>query len=354
MNGRGLWVLDTGGGMRRVADLAHNPEIRTMVWSPDSAWVAFIDESAPGFSLNVVKRDGTAQHSPATKRVGTAIAWTTDDRLLFTQIEDEAAWRHGLYAFDPRGGPAVPVSPPGESTGALVGALPGGRVLTAADGFHVIYLDGSPTEHTFDPGINSGTLDPTGRRVAYAKYGGPATILDLQTQTTVTLGTGGGPRGGIVGWSPDGRLLAADVDGRTALYRTDGSVAGTLPSGFYPSFSRRGDQVAGRGPYPADGSLPEFEVVGVSGSVRRVVKAAVMSWTWAPGELLAYSTLGFDPLTYYERDDAAVCIVDVDGGTRRLATFRRASMPMAMAWAPDGATLAVVQPTDPETPLQQG
>jgi hypothetical protein len=346
-------VLDTGGGMRRVADLAHNAEIRRMIWSPDSTWVAFIDESAPGFSLTVVKRDGTAQHSPATKRVGTAIAWTTDGRLLFTQVEDEAAWRHGLYIFDPRGGPAVPVGPPGEPAGALVGVLPGGRILTAADGFHVIHLDGSPTEHTFDPGVNSGVLDPTGRRVAYAKYNGPTTILDLQTRSTITLGTASGPQGGIAGWSPDGRLLAADIDGRTGLYRPDGTVAGTLPSGFHPAFSPRGDQVAGTH-LPADGSPPEFEIVDVAGSGRRVVKARVMHWTWAPGQLLAYSTLGFDLETYHERDDAAVCLVDAAGGTRRLVTFRRASVPFVLAWAPDATTLAVVQPTNPDQPLQQG
>ena len=327
----GVYTVDASGRLVRLADLGENELVRKLLWSPDGRWVAYRNDDN---ALAIIRHDGSGRIGVVGVHDAT---WTRDNRLVFTDSS-------GLHLLDPAtGGTVKNLTPAGEASGALVGLLADGRVLTASNGFMVTSLDGTKGERTdYDIGITWGTIDPTGQRIVYGKYGEPLTILDWSTKRTVAVGASGGPTGGFIAWSPDGSMLAADVDGSTAVFRTDGRVVHRFPAGFFPVWSPRSDALAAGG--------ADLRVFDLSGNQTHGVAAPSQTSAWNPAPSIAFGTLGSDPQHYFMYNDSALCTLDSHGTLRRLATLRRAALAYSMSWSPDGTTLAFTVPTNPDAP----
>jgi hypothetical protein len=327
----GVFTVDTAGRLRRLTDLGENQLVRRLDWSRDGRWLAFGRDDGP---FTVIGRDGGG----VTDLAGVyGWAWTADNRLVISDHD-------GLAVLDPAAGaPAKRLTPPNWTGGSLAGLLADGRILVAANGFATVNLDGTAGERTdYDIGITSGTVDPTGRRVAYAKYDGPLRILDWATRTTVTLSAGGGPSGGFLAWSPDGSMLLADVDGATSAYRVDGTLVHRFGPGFFPAWAPGADAVAGGG---ASGRM-----VDLRGNELHRIGAPAQTIAWAPAAEVAFGTMGYDPQRYFLHNESAVCSLDRAGTTHRLVTLRRAALVYSLSWSPDGTTLAFAVPSNPDAP----
>jgi TolB protein len=130
-------------------------------------------------------------------------------------------------------------------------------------------------------------------------------------------------------WSPDGRRIAFDLDGRIGVMDADGGNVELLSfpgvPASRPAWSPGGDQLVFQG-LPA-GSTPGLYVAGADGSgVRRLVRGAQPAWS-------ARNVIAF------VRDNRLFVIRPDGGGLRRL-TSRPGTEP---DWSPDSRQLAFVR-----------
>lgn len=154
-------------------------------------------------------------------------------------------------------------------------------------------------------------------------------------------GTVRGPltEGSWPSWSPDGRRIAFQRNGRVMVIDADGSNEKELAQGWWPTWSPDGARIA----FVADGRV--IKVMNPDGSsVRSLLspKAFLMGVyytvdeiTWSPdGTLIAYRMLSLDWFS-------VIGLASVDGTAERYLTTTGAENVDAdgPAWSPDGSRL---------------
>ena len=210
----------------------------------------------------------------------------------------------------------------------------------------VMNADGTDRRRlTTDEGVDHDGANPRwspdGTMIAYELNSGIAVVnADGTNQRQLTTDRGGNPR-----WSPDGTLIAYGSGSGIAVVNADGSDRRqiTTDGGWYPRWSPDGTRIAytstarGTGGFVIGGRIA---VVNADGSDRRQLTTD-FGWDpeWSPdGTILAFT------------DEYAYRVMNADGTDQRdLVDFlsqRTISVEHALEWSPDGTRIVYSQTSD--------
>jgi Tol biopolymer transport system component len=423
---RSLWVAHLQGKPRRLVGLRTSVDFERPSWSPDGRElvVSHTARSADGVlrsSLQIV--DAATAHVRSVPNSTGAVApqWSPDG----TQIAFSSGFTYGLQVIAPDGSGRRSIG--GPITG-IVWSPDGTRVMgydqeeerTAV----VMVADG--TEHTIGEYFNAAGWDPSSRWLVGRSYEGlaaidPATdelrtivsdgwtlsvsdgaaVLadgrivftatyhpygDVSLFTAPALGGKATPLGHLLGdhpaWSPSGRAVAYDMDGRVYVAEATGANRRFVAAGSDPAWSPDGQKLAltragrtvvvpvaggpeqdvgggGEPTWSPDGTQiavaagNEIAVYPAAGGAARVLTHVTVQgtcpevglWTadapaWSPdGRTIAF---GLHYVNCWVRGLDEIAVVDVaSGNTHEIAAPLGVSEGyFSPAWSPDGTTLA--------------
>ncbi|MFA6954482.1 MAG: protein kinase [Thermoanaerobaculia bacterium] len=297
-----IWIRDLDRATPRRVTESKGFGRTTYTWSPDSQWLAFVNDE----KLWKVKVDGSSPTMICeipTARRSIASAWDRRDRITLGQ------WRGGLLEVSANGGTlrelmkapddlidyhTLALLPDGTSilgSAHLVGDA--SRVDVIRDGKIVTKLALVDGHHS------SARYSPTGH-VVFARH----------------------PRRGV--WAIPFSLDKLQATGEPFLIDADG---------FAPSVSTDGALVYSRNVERRPGRVVRVDMTGsVTGTVGEPGEGLSLPLLSPSGTMLAY--------TQDEKDDANLWTVNLaSGATRRVSDAK--GQETADAWSPDGARLLV-------------
>jgi len=250
-----LWVVSSDGGSpKRLtddSDIDYQPS-----WSPDGRWIAYGSGTAAHFDLRVVPAGGGA---PRRVDSGTSWvlrpAWSSDGRSLIYSGEREglvSVWRLRMS------GPEASASPERVTVGPGADVAPaidrGGRVAFATVGgspdiWEWSLSSGALRQVTSETGMESNArLSPDGKSMLFASDRGGtrgAWSLDLADRTPARLTRGENESFSFTRWSPDGKRILFQREGRMWIQPLGGLTArDTGIRGMTASWSPDGSRIA--------------------------------------------------------------------------------------------------------------
>jgi Tol biopolymer transport system component len=320
-----LWVVSSEGGTpQRLTDdtsIDYQP-----AWSPDGKWIAYGSGTAARFDLRVVPAGGGA---PAKVDSGTTWVlrpvWSSDGGSLYYSGEREgivSVWSLPFSQGKPSGsparvtvGPGADVAPTLDRAGRIAFATVGGD----PDIWEWSLSSGSLRQVTSDTGMESNArLSPDGKSMLFAsdRTGTRAFwTLDFASRTPTRVTSGFLENFSFARWSPDGRRILFERDGRMWIQPIGGLTAKDAGSaGLTGTWSPDGSRIAfSAGP---DFLRQEIFVMPAAGGKPRALTAwgGYSTWpSWSPdGSQLVYQL---------ERDGARhLWIISSAGGVSRPLT----------------------------------
>jgi Tol biopolymer transport system component/serine/threonine protein kinase len=233
-----LWVVSSDGGTpnRLTDDSAIDYQAS---WSPDGKWIAYGSGTAAKFDLRVIPAGGGA---PQSVDSGTTWvlrpAWSSDGRSLLYSGEREGlvnVWRLAFSGGKASGspervtvGPGADVAPAVDRGGRIAFATVGG----AADIWEWSLSSSTLRQVTSETGMESNAcLSPDGKTLLFASdRGGSRSFwsLDFANRTPTRITTGKDEGFGFARWSPDGRRIIFQREGRMWIQPLGGLSAKDL------------------------------------------------------------------------------------------------------------------------------
>jgi TolB protein len=295
----GLSVVDTSTGDARTLTTG-NLNILRAQWSPDGAWIAYVDDEVPPAVIRLVRPDGS------------------DDHVVVRNFSSDSgfAW-----------------SPDGTRIALRETASPGRLELVDVNGKATVY----PTQYV----VGTPAWSPDGAKIAYGDVPiglcCPAhlTVLDLATRTMAHLA----PDGFQPAWSHDGRELAYIGDGR-AVRVID--AAGGRPDQIVNRIYTGSQALAWTGDGRVIYAAPEKDVQAI----------AVVPPSGGAAQLLLPGTAGAQGTPAWSRDGkqlafrrgSAIVVADADGSHPRTVATTDTDMESAdVSWSPDARRLAFIR-----------
>ncbi|HZI66906.1 MAG TPA: protein kinase [Thermoanaerobaculia bacterium] len=320
-----LWVVSSDGGTpKRLTD---DSDIDYQAaWSPDGKWIAYGSGTAAHFDLKVVAAEEGAPHRVDS---GTSWvlrpAWSADGRSLVYSGEREglvSVWRLPVSGGKASGsaervtvGPGADVAPTIDRGGRIAFATVGG----APDIWEWSLSSDTLRQVTSETGMESNArLAPDGKMLLFASDRGGSRAfwsLDFTNRTPTRITTGKEEGFGFARWSPDGRRILFQREGRMWIQPLGGLSAKDLGiPGQTASWSPDGSRIVfSQGP---DFLRQEIYVMPAAGGEPK----ALTSWgrysTWP-----SWSPDGSQIVYQLERDGARhLWVVSSSGGESRQLT----------------------------------
>jgi Tol biopolymer transport system component len=364
-----LRVTSFTGTSRRIAGLPGWSDVPS--WSPDGRELVVTKAVQPATgprtsSLQIVDAyTGDARQVPNTEGAFSP-HWSPDGKLI-------EFWNNSLQV----------VSPDGSGRRTLAGDIPG--AIWSPDGTRIMGFDeeedstgvvtvADGTEHTIDEYLTPAAWDPTGRWVIGTSSDGlvavdpdtgetrtivregwtmsvseGAAVLadgriaftgtyhpygDVSLFTAPASGGKATPLGHLLGdhpaWSPSGRAIAYDMDGRVYVADAKGAHRRYVTAGSDPAWAPDGHKLAlSRG--------GRLVVVQLAGGAERDIGGGVEP-TWSPNGAEIAVAAGNEIAVYPAAGGAprVVTHVTIDGTCPAVGTWSAD----APAWSPDGRTIA--------------
>jgi TolB protein len=297
-------------------------------WSPDGKLIAYATNEFPDYNLYVVSPDGSGRRGVGGNITG--VAWSPDGTRLmgFDQQEDSTA--------------VVTVADGTEHTvGGYFNAAgwdPSSRWLVGTNSDGLIAIDPETEEsRTIVPegwalSVSDGAAVFSDGRIAftatYHPYG------DVSLFTAPATGGKATPLGHLLGdhpaWSPSGRAIAYDMDGRIFVADAKGTHRRFVTTGSDPAWSPNGQKLA----LTRAGRLI---VVPVAGGQEQDIGGGAEA-TWSPDGTQIAVAAGNEIAVYPAVGGAArvVTHVTVQGECPAVGLWTAD----APAWSPDGRTIA--------------
>jgi DNA-binding winged helix-turn-helix (wHTH) protein/Tol biopolymer transport system component len=268
-----LWVmLSDGTDQVRVASTpaqATNSWLETLAWSPDGKQIAYIRQTWGYFtktsSLELTEwQSARSQIILSDTRLGSALHWLPDGRLLYVQAEDaspgsdSSAWAITLRSAKINGTPTRITRGPGQIT----------TITTSADGKLLAFVRESWQAHVY-----IGTLSPDGKHL-------------LANRRLTLEDSDDGP----YSWTPDSKavLFMSDRNGTNEIFKqaideplAEGVVAGPGPDQLsQPRVSPDGSEILYIStPSKASNNTPSaIFAVPIRGGAPRLVLKDVGIW----------------------------------------------------------------------------
>ncbi len=250
-----LWVVSSEGGTPQRLTDDTNIDYQAS-WSPDGKWIVYGSGTAAKFDLRVIPAGGGAPQSiDSGTRWVLRPAWSSDGRSLVYSGEREglvSVWRlpfAGLKTSAPPErvtvGAGADVAPAIDRGGRIAFVTVGG----APDIWEWSLSSGSLRQVTTDTGMESNArLSPDGKSMLFAsdRTGTRAFwTLDLANRTPTRVTSGMLENYSFARWSPDGRQILFERDGRMWIQPVGGLTAKDAGSpGLTGTWSPDGSRIA--------------------------------------------------------------------------------------------------------------
>jgi Tol biopolymer transport system component len=250
-----LWVVSSDGGTPSRLTDDSNIDYQAS-WSPDGKWIAYGSGTAAKFDLRVISASGGA---PQSVDSGTTWvlhpAWSSDGGSLLYSGEREgvvSVWRLPFSNGKPSGPPSrvtvgagADVAPAVDRVDRIAFATVGGT----PDIWEWSLSSGALRQITLDTGMESNAqLSPDGKSLLFASdRGGTRAFwsLDVANPTPTRVTTGKSSGFSFARWSPDGRQILFEREGRMWIQPLGGLSARDLGiRGMTGTWSPDGSRIA--------------------------------------------------------------------------------------------------------------